>query len=187
MRLIESHDTIEQLFAEWKPHLGAAHDAYKGHVYRVFNFCRPLIPEDGVQDYGTQEDIDQRIAIAASFHDVGIWLTGTMDYLSPSRELMCEWLRENDLDHWTEELELIVEYHHKITQYRGDHAPLVEAFRKADLVDVYLRIPRCGLSRDFINEVRAQFPDNGFHMILVKGLSAYGLSHPWNPLPMMRR
>ena len=79
----------------------------------------------------------------------------------------------------------MIEYHHKLSVYTSDHASLVEAFRRADLVDVTLGMQASGLPKPFVSSVKKAFPDHGVHWALAKGLSGYMVTHPWNPLPMM--
>jgi HD superfamily phosphodiesterase len=76
MNIIETHETIDGLLQEWRSDLGADHIAYRNHVYRVFNLSSRLACATG-------ED-SEKLAVAAAFHDVGIWLDQTLDYLEPS-------------------------------------------------------------------------------------------------------
>lgn len=189
MHLIERNDHIERIFLPWRLPLGSAYDGYKGHVYRVTNFACALLDRDDIDlsDYGKPQEICDRIAIAACFHDVAIWLDKTMDYLTPSIRHADVWLNERGLESWSSEIALMIEYHHKQSRYRGEHELLVEAFRDADLIDVMLGMRRIGLPRSFVSSVRRQFPNSGFHWALAKGISAYALKHPTKPLPMMKK
>ena len=189
MHLIDRNDHIERIFLPWRLPLGKACDAYKGHVYRVLNFaCAALEVADlDIDVYGKPKEIEDRIAIAASFHDVGIWLDKTIDYLAPSKEHATEWLSERGLSEWDSEVALMIEYHHKQSRYTGEHEPLVEAFRRADLVDVSLGLVRFGVPGKFIREVKRAFPNRGFHMTLVRKVTPYMITHPWKPLPMFRK
>ena len=76
MNLITHHPIVEALMSNWHEALGKDFQAYRHHVYRVLNYCAALQPLDPRQ-------LDQ-VAIAACFHDVGIWLDHTFDYLGPS-------------------------------------------------------------------------------------------------------
>ena len=152
MRLIERNDHIERIFLPWRFSLGNACDAYKGHVYRVLNFaCASLeIGEVDCDVYGKRQEVEDRIAIAACFHDVGIWLDKTVDYLEQSKGHASDWLGERNLKPWESEIALMIEYHHKQTRYTGEHEALVEAFRRADLVDVSLGLVRFKIPGKFI-------------------------------------
>lgn len=127
----------------------AGYDGYKAHVYRVVNFARALTP-DG-------PDHDDKLAIAAAFHDLAA--LATLDYLVPSIAAQDAWLQEIGRENWSDELALIVAQHHRLSRYgpTRPHAPLVEAFRRADLVDVSQGLIRFGLPTSYVKEVRAAF------------------------------
>lgn len=108
-------------------------------------------------------DTMEKVAIASAFHDLGIWTDGTFDYLAPSMRLASSYLARQARAAW-----------------------VVEAFRKADWVDVTRGVRRFGLPRAMVAEVLATWPNAGFHRRLVQ-LSLRRLrSHPWSPLPMVR-
>jgi len=92
----------------------------------------------------TEED-RKKLIIAAAFHDIGIWSDHTIDYLPPSVALARKYLNENGLEEWVEEIELIIDMHHKIRPYKNARYPLVEWFRRADLVDFSLGSVKSGL------------------------------------------
>ena len=158
--------------------LGADHLAYRNHCYRVTNVCFALCTEDRAQ-------LD-KIALAAAFHDLGIWTDGTLDYLEPSAQLARERLAGTQHAHWTPEvLEMIVQ-HHKLSRYSAHAEWLVEPFRRADLIDVSRGLVRFGLPRELVRDVYAQWPSAGFHKRLLT-LGAERLrTHPLSPLPMLR-
>ena len=132
----------------------AGYDAYKAHVYRTVNFARALTPD--------RPDRDEKLAIAAAFHDLAAF--ETLDYLVPSIALQDAWLHETGRQHWSDELALIVAQHHRLSKYRPTrpHAPLVEAYRRADLVDVSQGLIRFGLPTSYVKEVRAAFDASVF-------------------------
>jgi hypothetical protein len=127
----------------------AGYDAYKAHVYRVINFARALTPDS--------VDRDDKLAIAAAFHDLAAF--DTIDYLVPSIEAQDAWLRETGRQNWSDELALIVAEHHRLFRYGSGrpHAALVEAVRRADLIDVSQGRIRFGLPHSYVDEVRARF------------------------------
>jgi hypothetical protein len=127
----------------------AGYDAYKAHVYRVVNFARVLTP-DG-------PDRDDKLAIAAAFHDIAAF--DTLDYLVPSIEAQDAWLQQTGRAAWSDELALIVAEHHRLSGYgpARPYAPLVEAVRRADLIDVSQGLIRFGLPSSYVKEVRAAF------------------------------
>ena len=62
----------------------------------------------------------------------------------------------------------------------------MEAFRRADLVDLSLGLIRCGLPRAFIGAVRDQLPNAHFHARLTAFTGQQFLRTPLKPLPMLR-
>jgi hypothetical protein len=132
----------------------AGYDAYKAHVYRVVNFARALTPD--------RPDRDDKLAIAAAFHDVAAF--DTLDYLVPSIQAQDAWLQRTGREAWSDELALVVAQHHRLSGYgpTRPHAPLVEAFRRADLVDVSQGLIRFGIPSSYVKEVRAAFDASVF-------------------------
>ena len=185
--MIERNDIVERVFLPWRLRLGGACDAYKGHVYRVLNYTCTLMETREFTDKPDAKQIEDCVAVAACFHDVGIWLDRTMKYLEPSMEHARAWLAEHGRGEWVEPVTLMIQYHHKMSKYSGPHADWVESFRRADLVDVSMGMVSAGVPRECIQKVQQTFPTKGFHWMLVKGIAPYMLTHPWNPLPMMRR
>lgn len=55
----------------------------------------------------------ERIIIAACFHDLGIWINDTFDYLQPSIGLAKAYLKQRNLKQWSVEVELMIDLHHK--------------------------------------------------------------------------
>jgi hypothetical protein len=46
----------------------------------------------------------EKVAVAAAFHDLGIWTDGTFDYLPPSIRLAREWLGQSGKAEWEPEI-----------------------------------------------------------------------------------
>lgn len=132
----------------------AGWDAYKAHVYRVVNFARALTPDGPYRD--------DKLAIAAAFHDLGAF--DTLDYLVPSIEVQDAWLQQTGREAWSAELALIIAEHHRLVGYGPSrpYAALVEAVRRADLVDVSQGLVRFGLPGSYVKEVRASFDASVF-------------------------
>lgn len=171
-------DTIENIFKEWESMLGTDFQAYKNHVYRVFYFSVVLaIPS---------ESDKEKLAIAACFHDIGIWRNKTFDYLDPSIAAVNEYLESIGRAGWQEEINLIINYHHKLTRVKGSEFPLVEAFRKADWIDVTKGRRAFGVQRKVVQLILKSFPNKGFHKRLVSLTAKEFIRHPLNPLPMMK-
>ena len=176
--VVASHPLIDEVLDAFRPAIAGDLPGYRGHVYRVFNFSRALVRDDG--------NPDDRLALAAVFHDLGIWSDGTVDYLGPSAERVRAHLAGTPRAGWSDELGRMVEMHHKLTPYRGEHARLVEAFRRADLVDLSLGLVRFGLPGALLRDIRAAFPYADFHRRVVTLVGSWALGHPLRPLPMLR-
>jgi hypothetical protein len=144
----------------------------------MINFCFAL--------HACTDEEREKIVIAGCFHDLGIWTSNTFAYLSPSIGLAREYLKQNDLEQWSPEIECMIEMHHKLRKYRDERYPLVEVFREGDLVDFSLGIVRCGLTRVYFKSVTGQFPNAGFHKRLVKLGLGWFVRHPWNPVPVAK-
>lgn len=169
---------LEEILGAWKPVIGADHDAYRNHLYRMIHFCFALHPCTG--------DDREKIIIAACFHDLGVWSEGTPDYLPPSVALATDYLAQNGKSAWIEEVTLMIDMHHKIRPYTDARFPLVDAFRKADIADFSLGQVRMGLPKELVAQVQAAFPNVGFHKRLLQLGTKWFLRHPLNPLPFFR-
>jgi hypothetical protein len=172
---------IDETLDAFRGALGGDLTAYRGHVYRVVSFCRALVaaaPGNGERD--------AKIALAAIYHDLGIWSDATADYLPPSARRLRERLERDGRQAWSVELERMVVLHHKLTPCRGPDDALVEAFRRADLVDLTLGWVRFGLPAGFVRDVQAAYPAAGFHRRVVQVVTGWAVAHPSNPFPMMR-
>jgi hypothetical protein len=176
--IVESHPAIEDVLDAFRAELGPDRAAYRGHAYRVFHFCRALAPNGPARA--------DAIGLAAAFHDVGIWSDRTVDYLPPSARRLRAHLERAGRTGDAEELIRMVELHHKLTPCRGERDTLVEAFRRADLVDVTFGLVRFGLPRTYVLEVQAAFGEAGFHRRIARLLGGWALRHPLHPLPMLR-
>lgn len=169
---------LDEILETWKPTIGDDYLGYRNHCTRMLQFCFALA-ELGEEDR-------RKCIIASAFHDIGIWVANTVDYIPPSLAPAVEYLTQQGLDDWRPEVILMITEHHKVRAYTDERYPLVEPFRKADLVDFSLGMIRFGLPRAFVKEVQDRFPNAGFHFGLVKRASAWFVRHPFNPAPMMK-
>jgi HD domain-containing protein len=169
---------LDELLQHHASALGNDFTAYRNHTYRLINFCSALAGDAPVSL--------EKMAIAGAFHDLGIWTDKTFDYLPPSERLAREYLTRQGKLEWASEINGMIREHHKLTRYQANPNWLVEAFRRADLVDVSLGIITFGLPRKFVREVRSRFPNTGFHKRLIQLSLSRLLSHPLSPLPMYR-
>jgi len=178
MQIRDRHPTIDGVLEAWEERLGDFGLAYRNHVYRVFNLTLALSPENA-----EREDL---IAVAAAFHDLGIWTHGTLDYLPPSARLASEHLAGDERRSWVRPVQLMIMNHHKLLPYRGEAEPLVESFRKADLCDLTNGFFRFGLDEGFVRELNGVFPDEGFRARITRMVLRWARSHPMHPFPMVR-
>lgn len=178
MDLIQNHSLLDTLLRQWHPQLGKDFERYRNHCYRVVNHCVRLSPLN-------KEQFEQ-VIIAACFHDVGIWLDNTFDYLKPSQHRANNYLVREGKSQWSEAVCRMILEHHKITAYTGNHQLLVETFRKADWIDVSMGFLTFSLNKKEINTIRKAFPYLGFHKMLTTLTTKNMLHHPLNPLPMFK-
>jgi hypothetical protein len=178
MQLVDRQPLIEEVLEVWAPVLGRARLAYGGHVYRVFNFARRLL--------GSARH-DSALAMASAFHDLGMWSDATFDYLEPSIRRAGEHVRARQPVLSADLIADLIRNHHLLRRPRaGREAQVIDAFRRADLVDVSRGLLRSGLDAGFVREVAASFPYAGFHGLLLREALAWCVRHPLRPLPMLR-
>ena len=148
---------------------------YRNHVYRIVNLCVAIAGPGELE----------KIAVAAAFHDLGIWTGGTFDYIAPSIELARQYLVQSGHGDWTAEIEAMIANHHKVTSIGEQHS-LIEAFRRADWIDVTCGLRRFGIPHSFVSQLFATWPSAGFHWRLVTLTFDRFVHHPLSPLPMVR-
>ena len=174
----ESIGAVDEVLGGWRDVIGKDYAGYRNHVCRVVHYCFAL--------RDCSEEDRHKVIIAACFHDLGIWSANTSNYLPPSEALAGDYLRQRGIEHWIQEIELMIDRHHKLRTYRDGRYPLVEVLREADLVDVSLGIQKFGLPGAYVRDVKRQFPNAGFHWRLVKLLGQGLRRRPWNPLPIFK-
>ena len=126
-------------------------------MYRIVNLCVAIVGRSELE----------KIAVAAVFHDLGIWTNGTFDYIAPSIALAHDYLVARAREDWTAEIEGMIADHHKITPSTADPDSLIEAFRRADWIDVTRGLRGFGIPRPFVARLFATWPSAGFHWRLV--------------------
>jgi hypothetical protein len=176
--IVTSIPIVDGILDHYATALGRDFIAYRNHVHRVVNLCLAVTG-------GSRDNLD-KIAVAAAFHDLGIWTDHTFDYLAPSVSLAREHLSACSRADWIPEIEAMIENHHKITRARAHPDWLVEGFRRADWIDVSCGFRRFGLTRPFIGSLFATWPSAGFHWRLVELTAAWFRRHPLTPLPMVK-
>jgi hypothetical protein len=176
--LVDRQPLIDEVLQAFAPALGTGGPAYRGHVYRVYNLARCLL--------GSARR-DDELAVASAFHDLGIWSDGTFDYLGPSLLRANDYVRERRPGVSADLVAALIGNHHLLFRVRhGAEPETVEAFRRADLVDVSGAWYRAGLDRGFLRELGSVFPYLGFHGVLARAAGAWFVRHPLRPLPMVR-
>ncbi|WP_299491000.1 HD domain-containing protein [uncultured Shewanella sp.] len=183
LRILTSIPELEALFEPWKDIIGEDYHGYRNHVYRMVQFCFGL---KDLRGEFLSDDDRQKIMIAGVFHDIGIWVQGTLDYISPSVQPAMTYLANNGLSHWQEEVRLMIENHHKLIKYKGEYQDTVELFRQGDVVDFTLGLVKFDLTKENIQQMKTMLPNNGFHKGLLKKGQKWFLCHPLNPVPMMK-
>jgi hypothetical protein len=176
--LVTSLPIVEQVLGDHALELGADFMAYRNHVYRVVNLCLAIVGQGHVEV--------EKIAVAAVFHDLGIWTNQTFDYIAPSVAIAREYLAARGMADWIPDIEAMIVNHHKVTSSRADPQSLVESFRRADWIDVSRGLRRFGLPRTFIASVVATWPNAGFHRRLAQLTIDRLWKHPLSPLPMVK-
>ena len=176
--LLTSLPTVEEVLDAHASALGPDLIGYRNHVYRVVNLCHAIARDSRVE-------VD-KIAVAAVFHDLGIWTNNTFDYIDPSVTLAREHLAARGMGGWIPEIEAMIIDHHKVTSSSASPRLLVESFRQADWIDVSRGLRRFGLPRRFIAALAAKWPSAGFHRRLVELTIDRVWKHPLTPLPMVK-
>jgi hypothetical protein len=174
--LLTSIPTIDDVLNSYAAALGDDFFAYRNHVYRVANLCVAISRRSELE----------KIAVAAAFHDLGIWTNATFDYIAPSIALAHDYLVTRTHEDWTPEIERMIADHHKITSSSADPDSLIEAFRRADWIDVTRGLRGFGIPRPFLARLFATWPSAGFHWRLLTLTLDRFRSHPLTPLPMVR-
>lgn len=172
------HPLIDDILDRYRAQLGKDYSRYRNHAQRVYLACRQLDAEP-VREI--------RYALAAAFHDIGIWTDGTFDYLEPSVRECRAYMEAQGMGGLAGEVEAMILWHHKVSRFKDEHWLAVEYFRQGDLVDVSMQLKTFGISRPALTAMRDAYPFLGFHMFLIKRAFRHFLRHPLRPLPMFRR
>lgn len=176
MKPVLNHTTIDSILDSFQSQLGKNYDAYKNHVYRVYNFSATQVQSD--------ESL-KKLAIAAAFHDIGIWTNHTLDYLEPSAVLAKEYCISQNLSVLQRiEIEIMIHNHHKLSKVKV--SKLAEIFRESDLIDLSLGLFSKGRSRKDIQLIRKLFPNRGFHLFLLKLFLKNLVNNPAHPFPVFK-
>lgn len=167
--------TIDGILQAYRPQLGKDFATYNNHVYRVYYLAVPFV---GGSDSLTL------LAVAAAFHDIGIWTHGTFDYLGPSAILARQYAATAGFtEDETVLIVKLIDEHHKITAASNG---LSNAFRLADWYDLTFGLVSKPQDKQRVKALSKQYPTLGFHRFLVKLFLQRLVRHPLSPLPMFR-
>lgn len=180
--IIKDTAIIDDILEDYRSTIGSVFNGYRNHVYRMVNCTLALLERDNINT----EENRQKVMIAAAFHDIGLWTDKTLAYLEPSVPHAIRYLEKHDLMHLETEIVKMITEHHKVTAFTDGSLPLVEYFRKGDLVDFSLGMIRFGLEKSFLRELKATFPNAGFHRFLLVSTLKWLPRHPLSPAPMMK-
>lgn len=185
--LIEQYETsplideiVDQHRGAWTP---TSHDdwrGYRNHAQRVYIFARELLRQWDIDE----TDADEKLAIASAFHDIHVFQT--LDYLAINNQSLLDWLTNRGQERWFSEIALAMSLHHRVRPYRGSHAWLVEAIRRADWVEVTMGSFRSGIARPLIRQTMLLLPTKEFARVSARRIAVHALTHPTNPLPFWR-
>lgn len=177
--MLDSLPVLDAILQRHAGALGKDHQPYRHHAYRVANFHWCLLP-------GTDED-RHVLSVVTAFHDLGIWTAGTFDYLAPSEALASAYLHAEGCADLVPLVQAMIGHHHQLSALSPTADPRIEAFRKADWLDVTLGLRRFSLASCDFKRILARFPRLGFHARLLQFGAHHALHHPLRPLPMLRR
>jgi hypothetical protein len=172
------NESLKSVLEKFKYSLKKDFEAYFNHVNRVFEYCRLL--DDSESNY-------PKYAVAAIFHDLGIWTENTFDYLNPSIKLAERYLITIGKEEWFEEVSIMIDMHHKVSKYKRKYSSTVEVFRQADWADVSLGAMRFKIPLKDFRAINETYPNKGFHVFLANQTFKRLVSHPFNPLPMFKK
>ncbi len=177
--MLDPLPVLDQILQRHAGALGRDYHPYRNHAYRVANFHWCLLP-------GNEQDL-YVLSVATAFHDLGIWTAGSFDYLAPSEALAREHLQAQGRRALIPLVLAMISHHHQLSALPYAADPRIEAFRRADWIDVSLGLRRFSLQAEVFNRIVGHFPRLGFHARLVRFALHHGLRHPLRPLPMLKR
>jgi len=163
---------VDRLLSEYKHVIGDDYGGYRNHLMRVLiytnHFCGGVFEKPGSRE---------AVEAALVFHDIALWTDGVLNYLDPSYERAVERVGSEFSEENLKLIHDIIVYHHKITDFEGDNANLVNAVRKADWIDATQGAVKHGMTAANIAVVNEAYPAAGFYDTLM----AFGPKlHGWN-------
>jgi len=176
--MLERLDPLDRVLETHAVELGDDFQAYRNHTYRVVNLYAALAP--------CPEATLEKVALAAAFHDLGIWTAHTFDYLAPSIKLACGHLESAGHGDWRDTVAGMIREHHKVRRFHGADAEFIEPFRRADWIDVSLGVLSFGLPRQKLRDIMTRWPNAGFHKRLAQLTFTRLRKRPLSPIPVLK-
>ena len=175
--LILVHTRLDELLSQHRNQLGKQYVAYRNHLYRLMNTIQATVKLTEVEL--------EKVAVAAAFHDLGLWTHDTLDYLDPSAQMATDYLISIDKKSWVDEVVAMIQDHHKIKP--SEHpSRIVELFRQADWAEVTFGLVGLKVDQPTMQDIKQHFPHAGFHRFLLKRGVAWGIKNPLNPMPIFK-
>ncbi len=173
--LITSHPIIDEVLEAHREAIAPLFHVWHTHSYRMLNICVNACPEEAADKF----------AVAIAFHDLPAAIDGDLRYLEPAAALARTWLTEHRLSDWAPEVCAMIANHHKIRPYTGPHAAAVDAFRRADWIDVFSGRWSGGQDKNLVARINRELP---LHSVgaLRRIVLPYALRYPLKPIPMLR-
>lgn len=157
---IDNDPIVEAELALLADKLGDDLPAYRNHIYRVLSYAMHFL--------GGDKKWQPTIAFALVYHDIGMWTDGDLAYLEPSERAAELALKKQGQALDAKLVQDIIHWHHKVTAYKGPHADVVNAVRKADWIDASQGQVRKGLTKAQIAAVNDAIPILGFPDVLMR-------------------
>lgn len=151
---------LDAILARYADTIGDDLPGYRNHVHRTVTYAMHFLHGDGA--------LEPVVETALAYHDIGLWTDKALAYLEPSEAVA---LADDERFGWgfaPDLLRGIIHWHHKVFPYRGPHAEVIEACRRADWIDASMGWLRKGMPRRAIRDVEAAFPNAGFHATLLR-------------------
>lgn len=154
--------TLEAELARHTAAIGADLEGYRNHNLRVLSYALFLLEAAGTPATGDERQV---LEYALAYHDIALW-HGALAYLDPSWEHARRHLGVRP----AELVRDVILFHHKLTAVRTTHGArhdqLVNAVRKADLIDVSRGFVTHSVPKADIRAVMTALPDAGFQAAL---------------------
>lgn len=165
---------MDNLLAKYKDAIGSDYKGYRNHIYRVMTYTMHFMQGDNVPGEYFQKH-QHVIESALVFHDIGLWTNKRLDYLEPSSAVALEHYKTLYTEEEFRLMHNIIYWHHKVTDFVGEHSAIVNAVRRADWIDASLGVVNFGMPYSHIGRVQADLPNADFHKTLATiGMRYYG-------------